>query len=734
MDYDEDAEYSVQLVNNSATKGGDHIYGASLNSSCIASSGCTCLYSYQVLFSYFWFVPELDSTFSAVSAKPTRVCACGDKDQPQCDTLIIDIHVHPGSQFTLPTVLVGGDYGTTVGTVYAAFVQNDNFYLAHLGSSNEYHQVITKNSECSMLTFSVFSNNSQETLVLTAEESTYRPVEDYFNEAVNNDFYDYDYITTAWRNTPIFINITLLPCPPGFVLSGDPPGCHCYPVLTRNGVNCTIKNSRGYHIWNSKYVWINVNKKSGQNEVLFSKHCPYDYCKQGEKYVDLKSNPDDQCRHNRAGILCGKCKEGYSLAIGSSHCIYCPNNKNLALLIFFAAAGVLLVLAIAALNFTVTQGMINSLVFYASIIWAYESILFQSNSEKALIAHKTFIAWLNLDFGIQSCFISGMDGFTKNGLQFIFPFYTASLFFAGIRYSSKLSKIFGSRSVPTLATLLFLSYSKLLRTTIACLQVVRYYTYPANRDEGSSKFVWATDGNLPFGQYPHIFFILVATACLLLLWVPYTFLLFSMQWLRRVDHHRPLKFIARFKPVYDAYFAPLKDKHHYWLGVLLFVQGSLLFISSLTLNSFPSFNIVLLLSTSIFLLCYTIGIRPYKKTSILLLESSIYINLVILTVGRLYLRDNLFGKTIILSVSTTAVFLEFCVIVIWNIIPQKIKRCPRRRTATSDSEDRLQLNEVFAVQQYSDEEDEHYVRYRDSILEQSSTAHDDKCSTHKTPK
>ena len=40
-----------------------------------------------------------------------------------------------------------------------------------------------------------------------------------------------------------------------------------------------------------------------------------------------------QCWPNREGVLCSKCTEGHSLAIGSSNCIHCPNSNNLTLLI-----------------------------------------------------------------------------------------------------------------------------------------------------------------------------------------------------------------------------------------------------------------------------------------------------------------------------------------------------------------------------------------------------------------
>jgi hypothetical protein len=234
-------------------------------------------------------------------------------------------------------------------------------------------------------------------------------------------------------------------------------------------------------------------------------------------------------------------------------------------------------------NLTVTQGMINSLVVYANVIWAYQDIRFPTGFGKALISHKTFIAWLNLDFGIETCFFHDMNAYSKAWLQFVFPIYTAGLFLLGLHYSSKLSTLFENRSISTLATLLFLSYSKLLRAIIACLQLVTYYTYNDSNADRFINIVWAIDGNYSYGQHPHIFLLLIAIACFVLLWIPYTLLLFSMQWLRSVDHLGPLKFIGRYKPLYDAYFAPLRDKHHYWFGLLLLNQGLLLLVSSLTL-------------------------------------------------------------------------------------------------------------------------------------------------------
>ena len=437
LDYDftplNNSNYSIQFINNSAAKGGDHIYGASLNSSCICAFSRHFYASYEGVYvitkiklsiqafqKIFLLDPDFDSSLSAVSGDATRVCICDADGKPQCNKAMINLQTYPGEQFSLDVVVVGGDSGTTTGNTYASFLYHNS--TSAFGHSDQQHQVITQNSECSVLYFSVYSNESDDVLFIITQETLNfikSAVERYaeYIECIKKDGH------VCYDSTPLYINIDFLPCPPGFILVGDPPGCQCHPVLTANGINCELNHENGYHRWNLSNIWA---QDSINVELLFSTHCPFSYCKPNGKHVNLGS-PDSQCAPNRAGILCSNCKTNYSLAIGSSRCIHCPNSNNLALLIFFAAAGVLLILIVAVLNLTVTQGMINGLIFYANLIWAYQSILLPLDFGRELIVHKTFIAWLNLDFGIETCFFRGMNAYSKAWLQFVFPFYTAGL-------------------------------------------------------------------------------------------------------------------------------------------------------------------------------------------------------------------------------------------------------------------------------------------------------------------
>ena len=189
--------------------------------------------------------------------------------------------------------------------------------------------------------------------------------------------------------------------------------------LRNNYIFCYIKNKEGYFEWNST-AWIRTEKKG----IISSQYCPLGYCLSGEKTINLATNPDAQCAFNHAGILCGGCKIQYSLAIGSLRCIKC-SNKYTSLLIFFLGADIMLAIFILSFNLTVTHdhGLVNGLILYANIVWTYKDLLFPPKQQPVISMLQIFVAWLNLDFGIETCFIVGLTAFWKTRLQFLFPLY-----------------------------------------------------------------------------------------------------------------------------------------------------------------------------------------------------------------------------------------------------------------------------------------------------------------------
>ena len=501
---------------------------------------------------------------------------------------------------------------------------------------------------------------------------------------------------------PVFVSLTLLPCPPGFALNeSNRSRCDCDHALFKN---CTIHNGTGLFLLNT-HTWVNTD--SGQR-ILYNMHCPADYCTVSGKWMDLKDHPNSQCAFNRAGRLCGGCIEEYSLAIGSSHCIYCTNNYNLALFIFFVAAGLLLVIFITTLNLTVTKGFINGLIFYSNVLWIYQRIIFLQNQEEnyaVLTFLGAFIAWMNLDFGIETCFINGLTAFWKTLLQFIFPIYIwiiIALIIAAARCSSKLTNLLGNKAVPTLATLFLLSYTKLLSTVGSTLEfstIEEYSSYTVV----STLTVWTIDGNLSYFGFPHILLFTVGLAVLIFLWLPYTLVLLSMQWLQQFSDYQMLGWISKFHPIYDAYFAPLKYRQHYWFGVLLIVRGILLMTFASTFNISHITNLLLLLIFGAFLSFYIIVGRPYNSTAVQTFQASLFLNLTLFSAFIIYsfTTNQPIVRTIAVVISVGVAFLQFCGIVLHSLIAsspfcvkQKLARCCDRYSSCRQPAPELS-NSVF---------------------------------------
>ena len=196
------------------------------------------------------------------------------------------------------------------------------------------------------------------------------------------------------------------------------------------------------------------------------------------------NNTDKQCAYNRSGLLCGKCKKNYSFVLGTS------TNSHLFLLIPFAVMGVALVFLLLVCKLTVATGMLSGLVLYANIVGVNRTIFLPVESTDAL---SIFIAWLNLDFGIETCFYNGMDAYTKTWLQFVFPVYSWALVGLMIlvsHFSQRFATLLGNNPVSVLATLILLSYTKILHTLITVFYVT-FLEYPAY-----NKMVWLYDANI----------------------------------------------------------------------------------------------------------------------------------------------------------------------------------------------------------------------------------------------
>ena len=213
---------------------------------------------------------------------------------------------------------------------------------------------------------------------------------------------------------------------------------------------------------------------SEQTGYIVYPECPLDYCYPPTMRISINfNNPkgtDAQCAHNRRGTLCGACELGFSTVLGSSKCAHCSNHW-LALIPAFALAGVALVIFVLCLNLTTAVGTINGLTLYANVVIANCAVYIKDSS-----FFSVFVSWLNLDLGLESCLYDGMDTYANVWIRFIFPVYIIILVVLIIvvsEHSSIFAKLLTYKNpVATLATLILLSYTQLLRTVISVFRLL----------------------------------------------------------------------------------------------------------------------------------------------------------------------------------------------------------------------------------------------------------------------
>ena len=718
---------------NIAERGGDNIYGGTLYSPCKiflkennhiylmrrSDKGpvlgvqhsfiqvASVYHSTTLVDSLFHF--NTTNTLSSTTSTPKRVCLCDEQGKPQCVNRKYFHKAHlaphyPGELFTVPAVVVGYDFGTVPGTVYSRILQNNQSAVIIQEFSN--HQ------ECTRFNFSIDSSvvNVTQTIKLTVNANAETSVissDTRFNK-------DPNIIDNRLLHHPVFIDVFIEECPTGFQITDTPPHiCTCHPTLVQNGIKvCFITNHKG-RVYRTGTTWVSASLRGNTSKgFLIHQYCPYGYCIPNNISIDLYYS-DNQCAFNHSGILCGGCHDNLSLALGTPRCLPC-HNRYISLTIVFMIAGMALVFFIKVLDLTVAKGTIHGLIFYANIVWANKSILFPTTEEihPALQILHTFIAWLNLDLGIETCFIKSLNAYWKTWLQFVFPVYVWAITGAMIiaaRYSTRAGKIFGNNSVPVLATLIYLSYTKLLRTIITCFGF-SLLEYPQG-----TQVVWSFDGNVPFFGAAHGILFVTALAVLLILWLPYTTVLLTLQWLRRKSYLKPLRWINRWKPFFDAYFGQLKPNHQYWVGLLLIVRVFLLVLFASTSAIEPRINILAIILTGVTMLVYSSASGLVYKTSCLsFLEGSFIANLTVLGILKLYVQSTNRASTIVYT-SIGIVFLEFLVIVvyhIWSKIKSTYVTYKRRHPDNSEASTQRDLR-VAASGPHN------HMHYREPLLDSS---------------
>ena len=595
---------------------------------------------------------SVDMIVNDTSSEPVRVCSCKSSSsifELNCDDHPLYRQVIKGRNFTVSIAAVDQVNHVLKATIHGSLSSR----RGHLGDRQ---QVQHAGATCTDLNFSIFSPleypNIDE-LILYAKG----PCHDLGISSLK-------------------VNIEFIPCqcPKGFepaLQIKDRCVCTCHHVL--KAIFPFIKDSdcdsENLLFTRNKDFWINI---INQTSLIFLtyEHCPSDYCHPSTSpvYIDFNApnGADVQCAQKHSGLLCGSCQSNLTLSLGSSHCIECPHIwpvVTVAIIFGMLLAGLALVALILVLNLTVAMGTFNGVIFYANVIAVNKQLFMPFENSNF---HSVVISWLNLDIGLDVCFFKGMNAYAKAWLQLTFPVYMVVIVVAVItisHHSRKFANLISQKNpVATLATLILLSYAKLLYSIIEVFSyaVLRYT--PLDEGDSFMKKVWLRDGSVAYFKGIHIPLFIVAILIVIVGFI-YTFLLLSWQWLVRFSDKAIFCWVksTKLSSFIDAYHAPYTARNRYWTGLLLLARAILYLIAAINVSGEPSVNLlaILLVIGCILLLHAWSGISIYKKWLLNIFEFATYFNILAFTAVKFYVQEVGGNHTAVAYISISAQLVIF---------------------------------------------------------------------------
>ena len=613
---------NVFFSENTATEQGSNLFGGLLDR-CIPNQFAEVYLKQKIRYSGVTYFQNISNSttssipLESIGSQPVRVCFCNSKHEPDCNYQLPAITVKKGETFIVTVVAVD----QVNNTLYANISTSISSYDGGFGEGQQTQNVGTN---CTDLTYNVFSPHDSETINLFADG----PCE-----------------SAALSTSHVTIQFIDCTCPIGFQpryksKSSTRCECICDSKLSPYITDCNNATSSVFRLkTNSWITYINDTDPSGYVKYP---HCPFDYCKPSTENVSINFNlpngAEAQCAYNRTGVLCGSCRGKLSLSLASSNCLPCHSYwPAVCVVIILAAvsAGILLVTALLAINMTVSVGLINGFIFYANIVSAGSAVFFPSSKPSF---PSVFVAWLNLDIGIDVCFIDGLDAYIKTWLELAFPAYIISLVVMVIivsEYSDKFAGLIGKRDpISTLATLILISYAKLLSVTITALSFAKL-DYP----DGKQEVVWLPDGNVKYFQGKHIPLAVVALL-VILIGLPFTIILFLWQWIVSAPNWKLFIWTRNTKlnAFIATYHVPHNSKYRFWAGLLLLARVVFYVTASITESAHPQTLPLLsaLLSGGLILLKGLSGHRVYKNSLSDVLDTLLNFNLLALALFTLF--------------------------------------------------------------------------------------------------
>ena len=386
--------------------------------------------------------------------------------------------------------------------------------------------------------------------------------------------------------------LTLQPCHIGFEQT-DSKTCSCIGSAKESGIS---KCSGDF-----KHVFLKRGYWGGIMEDKFTTFpCPTHYCNFSNGDSIFKYDAETMCTVGRNGtsvnVLCGACKDGYSVNLWNEHCRQSCSNNHLWLTVAFCLVTPLLVLIVFRIDLDIFTTYLNTWLY------SYQTILFLLREGQYLDPFISFVigaANWELRVGHGTCLYEGMTNLQKLGVNYIFPSYILLLLVVLAKIARRFPGCYINRNVShAFCTLLVLCYTNV---TIISFNIVHYVHM-------QGRWVLCADGNIDFVRdwRKHLPFTIIACLWIFLFVIFAPLLLLFTPWFLR---HFP--YLNNFRLYFDTFQRCFKVTYR-WFAAYYFICRIYILIIALYVPFSPLKRCFLDVS-SILIAVMCLYLQPYNE-------------------------------------------------------------------------------------------------------------------------
>ena len=400
-------------------------------------------------------------------------------------------------------------------------------------------------------------------------------------------------------------NVSLKDCYAGFIFCNATLKCKCMSStddeMGRGVSHCGSDN---------RTVFVKEGYWAGYVDGKFATYvCPVGYCNSSNdvnnSYQYFEGHVCDESR-NQSSILCAKCKDDYSISIGSERCLGDCEYWHLVYLIPIGLGFLLIVMIVMLIDLDFFTGYLNAWLYSYQIMKLLTPDWIEFDPFIEFV-----IAFTNVRIQIGDngfCLAKGLDDADKLILEYAIPVYV--LLVVGLltwligRYpnwyfSRKVLRSTPSAPFRAVCTILVFCYTDITGISLEILKPAVF----------ESKTVLYAYGGLEFFHGKHLAYVIVAIIFILVFVIPFPLILLFRARLTR--GLRPVLNLVRWGPFFDAFQSCFKDQYRWCAAFYFICRLGVLLISTYMPPSL--IKRVVLEGACILVLVIFASLRPYKE-------------------------------------------------------------------------------------------------------------------------